>query len=178
MTNYSKMALISIVTTLIGLILTILLFFLILYRPILFWFLIVIIWIILSSISGILVESYKECALTCSFNAILNFVILVSTLLIFNTLANDILELFNIPPTTSSEWGMILSSFLTALLITIIIFGITILISLNSYLIKDRIKKSQGKDSSEIEHEFYTKYETSSDEGYYHRKKKEEDFQD
>jgi len=172
------MSLISIAVTSIGLFLTIILFFLVLNKPIVFWILTLSIWIILSIISGILVESYKECAITSSFNAAINFILLFLTLLIFRTLANEILESFNISTTITSDWGLILSSITTAVIITSIILTITISFSILSFLIKDRIKKTKGESSEDIEQEFYSKYETPKDTGSYLRSKNKEDFQD
>ncbi|MBN1330417.1 MAG: hypothetical protein JXA54_13165 [Candidatus Heimdallarchaeota archaeon] len=176
MLSYTKMALISIAITSIGLFLTILLFFLALNQPILFWTLILAIWIVLSIISGILAETFKECAIISTFNAGINLVLLFLTLLISTTLINEILESFNISTGITSDWGLILSSITTAIIITSIIFIITISFSILSFLIKDRIMKTKGEFPEKVEQEFYSKYETPNDAGYYHRSKKKEDF--
>lgn len=177
MVNFSKSLLLSSLSTLITIIISFLLLGFVDAHPKTYWGLQVIAIVIISVIFTFYLDSYLDVLIYGLIQGIATFTLFFAFLMLFSSFSELLLNLLNFGITIISGWNNIQRSFVGAILAGLIITGIALSISFLTYYILTLIDKSSNLSTHEVEEKYYSKYETSSTSGRYHRLDDKEKFE-
>ena len=169
MVNFSKIIQYTLISTIITLAISFLLLSFIDAYPATYWGLQVLVLLIIGVVFALLLETNLECLLYSTFFSIISFLIFFVFLLLFTSFSEVMLNLLNFGITKISGWGNILKSFVGSIIIGSIILGISLSSTIAAFNIKSVFTKGRNMSAGDIEEQFYSKYEISSDSGTYHR---------
>ncbi len=177
MVNYTKAALHSLISLVLGLILTFPIFYLVTNHRALFWFLLIFLWGTISSINGYLLKDKFDGLIFTIFLSGFLFIFLFLLLLIFNSFATVFLEVLNFSETSGiNKTGTFIQSFLITLIIIVIMAVVLITFIILGTLIDTMVSNIKQEHSAiNNETDFYKKYESPADAGRY-RRKEADDF--
>jgi hypothetical protein len=170
--NIARSFFVALLSTIIGLMITSLLLYLAIDHIATFWAFLVIVWVIISAISGFILNDKINSIISTAFTSGIFFVLVLVIVLIFSSLSTLLLEILNSSTIFGiNEAGIIAQAFVSAIIVTLIIAGISISFSLFGFFISNQMTKSQKEYSTaDYETQFFEQYESPTDAGRYHKK--------
>ncbi|NHJ32341.1 MAG: hypothetical protein FK732_05730 [Asgard group archaeon] len=178
MVNYTKCFLVSLISTVIGIVISSLVLYLAIDHIATFWALLIIVWIIISAVSGYILKDLRESIISTAFTSGIIFVFVLLLVVISANLSTLFLELlYSSQLSGINEAGIITQVFVISIELTLIIGCISLCFSFLGTFISNQIMKSKIEYSTaDYESQFFKQYESPSDAGQYQKKFEDEDF--
>ncbi|NHJ39009.1 MAG: hypothetical protein FK731_03180 [Asgard group archaeon] len=170
MPNYTILALQGIISTFIGMVVTLLLTSLSQYRLSLFWFVLILAWLLIASINGYIVISKFDPLIFSLFLFLFSFIGLFFFSLLISSFSVVMIEAFQLNVGGVSQLGTIKKALIITIIISIIILVIQIIGSYSIFLIKSYIQRIKPFSVDDVEEQAYKKYDMPSDSGSYSKR--------
>ncbi|MHA1124239.1 MAG: hypothetical protein ACTSO7_14010 [Candidatus Heimdallarchaeota archaeon] len=169
MVEISKVFLVSFIVTIIQNGISFLLLFFISDKPATFWGLLIFSAVVIWLSTGFYLNNYKESLITCGIFNFLLLPLLFVLLYVFRTVSIKLVNVINLSGLiSSSTLENVSEAIVSSLIITLVVFAATALLSASSSLFRSRVLEKQESTSiDQYESAHFDKYETPSNTGEY-----------
>ncbi|NHJ86453.1 MAG: hypothetical protein FK734_13395 [Asgard group archaeon] len=169
MTNYSKVALQTAISTFVGIAVSLFLVFFAYDHPATFWVLLILIWGIISLVLGLFAESYIDGVFIGLFQSIYTSFITFLALLLIRNFSEILIQVLNfLENAVINNATVLIQSLILTIIFFLIFITITICLAVFGFFIKTRFVGITNPPSpDEIEEKYYKKYVTPKDKGRY-----------